>query len=1003
MKSFRRHWIASAVLGLPLLVGCQEGGSNEPTIEPTTPQKKAPVLSPVLLSQVLPVGKSSFINLSSAIASADDNNALQRIALRTGSSEGCDPSPNSKQQTAIFSPHVSDVPLLCAYDYTVGQDNASATSLLAFAAADGNVLTPTLPWLGAIGSVGEDITVTVAADGSLNTNVIVLGDTTTAPSVDTTNKTITFTGNTEGTTRVMYTVTHNGETQVGVADFTVSADVNTAPRATRGNITLPVGNTTVDLTTFRQQGSSSDTSLVQDRDNSGADAGTAGLSITNINAPLGVTVAKVANEPLKFTVTTTRAGIFPIFYEVTDGEGGYASEQIVVTVEGDTGLLLRDARYNLALTSNARELKINVADFAQVSLGSLSIVDNSVKITSKQAPSSTGYGASAVPSGNIITYRYDGNNKAGISNITYQVKDALTGLVANGNIFVSVGNQLPMFTSAGLTVTNNNSHATPETGDTLTPVASCDTATGCVTNKTKWEWRQSGDTVVSGVGAPLPYDVQYFPCDDTLELWATPVGTYNDNGQIKDVSGLPVKLSWVSPDVLTARLSKASAKEGEEVSLTLNACQAGTATVAITTGRDRQNRVQTDHLAKIKDGSTTTTSKTVNLDANGEATLTLVSPKGGLKSAINITSGSKSATEYVTFSTITSPNTPLANRYGFMTDYLVEGDTYLLRANLLSELQQQGLPIGCGGKIEIDNEEYALVLGSEYQTIFCGNTPDNAYGLNLTSPHRPTVSDINLFSARIPAPKTFLDLYGWNWNAWMNEVGTTSNRYIFQPTIRNRPVGLFISFDDKNLRNMYIDICAANRFIPIITTIKNPHTFAGDSGFPTTAFDGAQFKLNMSKDNTGYTFVSSDSTNAPVDANGVITINDKPAGEVTITASKDGEADFEYKFTIAEYYSNETNGAMLPPDQSFPYCANKGLSTPSREQLSNGIPLSRSVGTFWQEWGNMVNWGWGSSVGWILGLPLIDNQVYGIYQNSGEYTPPGSTVYPAQYAPYCYQ
>ncbi|EIA0806957.1 hypothetical protein K6327_004593, partial [Vibrio vulnificus] len=170
------------------------------------------------------------------------------------------------------------------------------------------------------------------------------------------------------------------------------------------------------------------------------------------------------------------------------------------------------------------------------------------------------------------------------------------------------------------------------------------------------------------------------------ELWATPVGTYNDNGQIKEVEGVPVKMSWVSPDALTAHLSKASAKEGEEVTLTLSACQAGTATVAINTGVDRQNRAQTDALAKIKDGSANVTSKTVNLDANGEATLTLVAPKGGLKSTISITSGGKSATEHVTFSTITSPDSSFANRYGFMADVLpLSAGNYLMRPVLSGE------------------------------------------------------------------------------------------------------------------------------------------------------------------------------------------------------------------------------------------------------------------------------------------------------------------------------
>jgi hypothetical protein len=142
---------------------------------------------------------------------------------------------------------------------------------------------------------------------------------------------------------------------------------------------------------------------------------------------------------------------------------------------------------------------------------------------------------------------------------------------------------------------------------------------------------------------------------------------------------------------------------------------------------------------------------------------------------------------------------------------------------------------------------------------------------------------------------------------------------------------------------------------PIITTINNPATFPIDAGFPTTAFAGAKFKLNMSTTNAGYSFTSSDAVDAPVDNTGIITINDKPAGEVTITASKTGEADFEYKFTIEEFYSLDGVVNFVP---AMDVCPNKGLTLPSPNQLSNGIENARLVGNILNEWGFMGNQGW---------------------------------------------
>ncbi|EJN6713461.1 hypothetical protein NQN45_004339, partial [Vibrio vulnificus] len=257
MNQFRRHMIASAILALPFaLIGCNGEGDSSSSENGggSNVSAKAPILTPVMLSQALPVNQATMIDLSSAIISGDGENYLSRLALSPRASEGCDESPViSNHKVSVTPQDGSGEVLMCSYDYTVGEGKLSATSTLAFAAVDGKTLTPSLPWLGGVGSVGEAIEVTVAAEGALNANVIVLGDTTTDPDVDTTAKTITFTGNELGVTRVMYTVTDptSNETKVGIIDFTVSADINTAPTASRGDITIAKDTvTTITLSSF---------------------------------------------------------------------------------------------------------------------------------------------------------------------------------------------------------------------------------------------------------------------------------------------------------------------------------------------------------------------------------------------------------------------------------------------------------------------------------------------------------------------------------------------------------------------------------------------------------------------------------------------------------------------------------------------------------------------------------------------------------------------------------
>ncbi|XKM13053.1 hypothetical protein RCS94_08465 [Orbaceae bacterium ac157xtp] len=61
--------------------------------------------------------------------------------------------------------------------------------------------------------------------------------------------------------------------------------------------------------------------------------------------------------------------------------------------------------------------------------------------------------------------------------------------------------------------------------------------------------------------------------------------------------------------------------------------------------------------------------------------------------------------------------------------------------------------------------------------------------------------------------------------------------------------------------------------------------------FPTTGFPGAEFTLVMVGSPTDYTFSSNDSA-VEVDTAGKVTLNSKPRGAVTITATKNGTASY---------------------------------------------------------------------------------------------------------------
>ncbi|XKM13721.1 hypothetical protein RCS94_00680 [Orbaceae bacterium ac157xtp] len=184
-------------------------------------------------------------------------------------------------------------------------------------------------------------------------------------------------------------------------------------------------------------------------------------------------------------------------------------------------------------------------------------------------------------------------------------------------------------------------------------------------------------------------------------------------------------------------------------------------------------------------------------------------------------------------------------------------------------------------------------------------------------------------------------------------------------------------------RNYYGGGYDSNQFDP-----ANGFKASLNPKFPTTGFPKASFTLIMEGNPTDYIFNSNDSV-VIVDLSGKVTLNSKPSGAVTITATKNGTASY-YTFdprtpwVVPKKNPANSNGYYNTYADAKTECggANK---IPTRADLTNS-PFN-NVG---QHWGQVDNgytravgggvlgeWGWTNSSNypdsqWILsGLPFF--------------------------------
>lgn len=145
-----------------------------------------------------------------------------------------------------------------------------------------------------------------------------------------------------------------------------------------------------------------------------------------------------------------------------------------------------------------------------------------------------------------------------------------------------------------------------------------------------------------------------------------------------------------------------------------------------------------------------------------------------------------------------------------------------------------------------------------------------------------------------------------------------------------------------------------------LTTTVNPYQFSASSGFPTTAFTGAAFRvlINDTAANNGqYTWSTDQPGWTSVDASGGVRIMGKPSSatnSVTLSAEpKAGGSTVSYTFTVNAWFEHDSAYALWTEAQDW--CSDKG-GLALGPQVSKGKNTARTVGPLWNEWGNLTSY-----------------------------------------------
>ncbi|EPV3677956.1 Ig-like domain-containing protein [Enterobacter ludwigii] len=407
---------------------------------------------------------------------------------------------------------------------------------------------------------------------------------------------------------------------------------------------------------------------------------------------------------------------------------------------------------------------------------------------------------------------------------------------------------------------------------------------------------------------------------------------------------------------------------------------AGVYTVTVTAGVDVENITLTPAVngislssAVVSINSTTPDAgqsvftanpETIPADNTATSTLTLIvkdaqgNPLTGLKDLLTFTvkdsSGKAPATGVITESTITESSTAgtyiatlkgtTADKYTIVPEYNGTAMGSLSAAVTLKA---------------ISPDEKTSAINTDATTYVSGSDMTVTVTLKGSS-QNPLTGDAGLLTdSTVTVPNATLKT-GSSWKD--NGDGTYTATYIASTVSTGNQAILKLGGWGSNSASEKYDITAA----PEINGITvNGHTFAKDSGFPTTGFTGATFMLKLTTGSlSDYTWTSDVNWVSVTD--GTVKFTGTGSGDkVTITGTPaNGQGDnITYSFTLNTWFVS--NGVADSFSQAESYCASQpGYSQPTVSHLTNDSwrdnngshTQTRGTGSLWGEWGDMNNY-----------------------------------------------
>lgn len=167
-----------------------------------------------------------------------------------------------------------------------------------------------------------------------------------------------------------------------------------------------------------------------------------------------------------------------------------------------------------------------------------------------------------------------------------------------------------------------------------------------------------------------------------------------------------------------------------------------------------------------------------------------------------------------------------------------------------------------------------------------------------------------------------------------------------------------------------------------VSPVVNAYSFGSGSGFPTTGFATAKFRVSLSDNNpTAYQWAVDGSNNGTgytsVDTTGVVTLNTARSGPQVIQVKDkiSGTVLASYTFTLIGWFTNNGNTTMTWMAANT-YCSTRG-ELPLGSQLTTAVMAptggggARVVGNLFGEWGHMGTQGAG-----FIGSNYWTSEVY---------------------------